>query len=139
MALFNGNMRLKRSYFAIMYKRHDYIQNEGHVLLALTQTCPNRSEGLSPIQTMSGLEVIGGAAAIMQLIINVVQMNSRMKDLLRKARSQSDLLEELSNQVKSIIASAESIPSVSCQASAAVPIARLCADRAIALHRLLTK
>ena len=88
---------------------------------------------------MSGLEVIGGAAAIAQLITNVAQINSRMRDLLRKARYQSDLLEELSSKVTSVITSAESIPSASCQVSAAALIARRCADRAIALRTLLVK
>ena len=88
---------------------------------------------------MSGLEVIGGAAAIAQLITNIAQINLRMRDLLRKARYQSDLLEELSNKVMSVIASAESIPSATCQTSGAACIARRCADRAKFLHTLLIR
>ena len=88
---------------------------------------------------MSGLEVIGGAAAVLQLIINVAQLNSRFKNLLKKARYQSEFLEKISIQVTSIITSADTVLSASCQASAEVSIARLCADKAIALRALLTK
>ena len=88
---------------------------------------------------MSGLEVIGSAAAITQLAGYVAQAYCYLTELERRARKQSDILEQLSCQVEGIIDLAKSITSDPSQDSPALRLIRKCLATAVTLHKLIEK
>ena len=88
---------------------------------------------------MSGLEVIGGAAAITQLAGYFAEAYTYLTELERRARKQSDILEQLSCQVECIIDSAKSITSDPSQDSSALRLIRKCLATALTLHALVEK
>ena len=88
---------------------------------------------------MAGPEIIGTVAAVMQLTKYAARMNLCFTELAKKARNQSEILEELAEQVECIITSAQSIALASSQTCTTRPITRRCIDKATALQRLLTK
>ena len=86
---------------------------------------------------MAGPEIVGTVAAIVQLVNYGASVHACITELAKKARNQSEILEELSEQVAGIIASAESIPPASSQASLTELNARRCIDKATALQTRL--
>ena len=86
---------------------------------------------------MAGPEIISTVAAILQLVGYGYKVHSCIAALMRKARNQSEILEELSEQVACIIASAELVRSTSSQTSLTEPTTRRCIDKATTLQNRL--
>ena len=86
---------------------------------------------------MSGLEFIGSAAAIIQLLEYVIKVRVCIKELAKRARNQSKILDELSNQVDCVIIAAQSVLSAFPLNPLVEQEARNCMDKARAMRELL--
>ena len=86
---------------------------------------------------MSGIEIIGGVAAILQLIACGERASSCFLDLVKKTHNPSKPLEELSYYIRSIIDRAKSIDT---QSPETVPIneaLQRCIEKSLALDEIL--
>ena len=87
---------------------------------------------------MAGPEIISTVAAIVQLAEYGFKVHSCIAELVKKVRNQSEILEDLSQQVASIIASAELVRLTSSQTSLTESTTRRCIDKATTLQTRLT-
>ncbi|KAF2234649.1 hypothetical protein EV356DRAFT_149251 [Viridothelium virens] len=88
---------------------------------------------------MSGLEIIGGAVAIIQLLEYGKRARSCFLDLVKKADNPAESLEELSNYVESIIDHAKSIKAESSELAPIGVALRRCIKNSLALEAMLKK
>ena len=86
---------------------------------------------------MAGPEIISTVAAIVQLVGCGVKFSSCVAELVKKARYQSEILDELSQQVACIIASAELVRLTSSQTPLTQSTTQRCIDKATTLQTRL--
>ena len=86
---------------------------------------------------MSGVEIVSGAAAIIQLVGYANGIRCCISDLAKKARNPSQSLGDLSNQIKSIIALTKSIKDDSSHPPSTHPAIHRCVDSSTRLAALI--